>query len=313
MNLIPSPSAVLAGLLPVLASFHPQRAVDQTPTLVTSWQAPLETLRAELVNPFANPELTTPPRLREKEIPTKATTQAEAWVLVDVDAEGTPGQIRPVVIPPCVEGERCEVFEQIARQVARWDFEPGEVQDKEVRSRATVGIQLDWSLSSIQVARILYGPVAGDRIPAPVSVPEFSLDAAIAARTAAGQAAESPEDLVLPEALTQLPAPPNRSIDVDRRSVPVAGDLLVHLTPEGRVDRVLPVVIRPPVLWPFWKSVLSRWTFEPAKSGESPVGCWIRVELLDGKADLGGESKRIVSLKKNIPTPAAAAGAGKKP
>lgn len=312
MNLTSFPSAVLAGLLPVLASFHPQRAVDQTPTLVTSWQAPLEMLRAEKVNPFANPEITAPPRLREKEIPTKATTQVEAWILVDVDAEGTPGQIRPVVIPPCVDGERCEVFEQIARQVARWDFDPGQVQEKDVRSRATIGIQIDWTFSSIQIGRILYGPVAGDRIPAPVVVPEFSLDAVIAARAAAGLAAESPDGIVLPEALSRLAAPPNRSIDVDRRSVAVAGDLLVHLTPEGKVDRVLPVVVRPPNLWPYWKSVLSRWTFEPAKAGEAPVDGWIRVELLEGKAELGGESKRIVSLKKNVPTPVAT-GAGQKP
>ena len=293
---------LLTLLFPSIQAANPSRAVDTTPGIASLWSEPLETPKAVLVNPFAAEKLTVFPKLKDHTTASSAKGSTSIVIATDLDANGKVLRVRRVMIPICDDSSPlCDPFDFIARTVSRWEFQPAVKAGVKVSTRGVVDLRTKFEFDSINIGRIRFGPVEQDVLPPPVSTPLLDLDSVVAKRLAEGGNAELPPGMSEVESVDKIPIPPGKTFSIPGRATSLAGDLLVHLTTTGTVDRILPLDVRPAALWPFWQKTVATWRFEPGRTATAPIDCWVRVTFLEGKTEVSGDVEKVASIKKNLP------------
>ena len=291
-------------LLPLLAAPNAAVLPDRTPSLVISWTAPLDAEKVTVRNPFAPDRLSTIPVLKKREFDSSAKGSAPVFVGVDLDAKGGIVRIRKILMPYCENADgSCQPedpMEATARELMRWTWSPGTTGSRSVGTRAILEFNSKWEADKIFLTKIDFHSIGPAELPPPVRNPLPGIDQLVADRKEEGWTDDLDLGQVSPESLDVLPIPKRRSIDVPLRTASVAADLLVHLAPTGKVDRILPISVRPAVLWPYFQKTVTSWTFEPGKAESGPVPVWTRITAT-GNARIEGEMDEFTKHKKNIP------------
>ncbi|NOZ79452.1 MAG: hypothetical protein GXP48_09815 [Acidobacteria bacterium] len=217
---------------------------------------PVPVLTVAPVNPFAA-ALDVPPTLKRATPPRKLRVLGVARVAAYVDARGVCHGAVPLRLPfPALTASITEGFRK-----AR--FHPALVG----RTPRPAWVVLDITLTGKIKNAILSGQRLTLPSPAKPPVPRVQTQPYPSGRLRTLPAAD-------PATLTSPPTPRKVRIRVPGRQLEVALGALVHVTSDGRCDRLVPLDV-PTGLVRWLAAYLATWQLAPARRGGQPVACWV--------------------------------------
>lgn len=224
--------------------------------LRTEIPLPVPVVPVESVNPFASP-LESLPKVVVSEAPRKVDVAGQALAAAYVDAKGDCLGAVPLVLPfPGLTTALVDEF-----QATR--FEPAHI---------GTTAQPSWTVVKITVeGRVKESIVSDETLEAP--------DQASPSTPVSPPPVAPSGNLVnlpfTPTAdLTAVASPRRFKLKVPARPTDILVRALVHVTPEGRCDRFVPLDLSPG--FDAWlSSYLNSWHLEPATHNGEPIACWV--------------------------------------
>ena len=210
----------------------------------------------EPVNPFAS-SVEVPPSLLQATVPERldATGQAVVAAWVDVD-----GQCREAVV---LEQPFPGLVTPLVAELKDSRFEP---------ARAGTQAQPTWAVLEVGFETEVRTATVLDQV---LQMPDPSAPPAPATPLASappGRLAELPA--TAPSSLTSLAVPRRVKVRVPHHQAEVGVRLLVHVTPEGRCDRFVPLELDGG-LTSWVAAYLATWRLDPGRNGSQPVATWV--------------------------------------
>jgi hypothetical protein len=253
---------LLVAAVAAMAQDTAPRAWQQR--LRTEIPLPVPVVPLDSVNPFSSP-LDSLPTLMASEAPRKVDVAGEALAAAYVDAKGECLGAVPLVLPfPGLTSALVDEF-----QAAR--FEP---------ARIGTTAQPSWTVVKIKVeGRVKESIVSDETLEAPDPVSP-STPVSPPPVSPSGNLVNLP---FTPAAdLTAVAAPRRFKLKVPSRPTDILVRALVHVTPEGRCDRFVPLDLSPG--FDAWlSSYLNSWRLDPATRDGEPVACWV---VYNARADI---------------------------
>jgi hypothetical protein len=217
---------------------------------------PVPVVALESVNPFST-SVDIPPIMISSTAPRKVPVAGEATVAAYVDSKGGCLGAVPLELPfPGLTTAIVDEFRETR-------FDP---------ARTGNSAQPSWTVVEIVVAGKVKESVVTDQsleLPDPAIPPTPSVPPPVAPSGNLVNLPFSP-----PEALSSVATPRRMRLKAPSREADVLVKALVHVTPEGRTDRFVPLDLAPG--FDAWlSSYLNTWRMEPAVRDGQPVGCWV--------------------------------------
>jgi hypothetical protein len=232
--------------------------------LRTEIPLPVPVVPLDSVNPFSIP-LDSLPQLMGSEAPRKVDVSGQAVAAAYVDTKGACLGAVPLVLPfPGLTTALVDEF-----QATR--FEPARIGTTAQPSWTVVNIRIEGKVKeSVLSDQTLEAPDPASPS-SPVSPPPVS---------PSGNLVNLP--FTSAADLTAVAAPRRFKLKVPGRPTDILVRALVHVTPDGRCDRFVPLDLSSG--FDAWlSSYLNSWRLEPATRDGAPVACWVvysaRVEI----------------------------------
>ena len=257
---------VAIALLTVAAAAAAQ---DTTPRawqqrLRTEIPLPVPVVPLDSVNPFSGP-LDSLPTLMGSVAPRRVDVFGEALAAAYVDAKGECLGAVPLVLPfPGLTSILVDEF-----QAAK--FEPARIGTTPQPSWTVVKIKVEGRVKESVVSDESLEAPDPTSPSAPVSPPPVS---------PSGNLVNLP--FTAAADLTAMATPRRFKLKVPARATGITVRALVHVTPEGRCDRFVPLDLSPG--FDAWlSSYLSSWRLDPANRDGEPIACWV---VYSARADI---------------------------
>ncbi len=219
-------------------------------------QLPVPAVELESVNPFALP-IDEPPRLLTSAAPGKVAVQGPLVVAAYVDARGDCLGAVPLELP--FPGLTSVIVDELSGS----RFDPA----MDGTTAAPSWVVIEVSLGG----KVKEGEAAAPQLdlPDPARPPDTSPPPRV---SPSGNLLRLP---AVPAAdLTSLAAPKRFKIKAPGQASDMLLTALVHITPEGRCDRFVPLDM-PLGLRPWLSAYLATWRLEPAIRDEEPAEVWL--------------------------------------
>jgi|PersoiStandDraft_1058852.scaffolds.fasta_scaffold11909_2 hypothetical protein len=185
----------------------------------------------------------------------------------------------------------------VRESLARWEFTAPKKSGAPVAAWATVRADLKIEYSKPQVSRFDFRAVApGDPLPPPLETVWDESWLGKAPPLADRKGAEPAESLDTP------PLPGKTRWRAKSYKGPFSVRLWLEISPSGKITRFVPVELKDPVLLPFLRQTIGRWTFLPAREKGAPVACWGILEI-SGTTSYDVSLLRAASVQKSIGGP----------
>jgi len=210
----------------------------------------------EPVNPFAV-SVDVPPTLLRESLPERLEVTGRAVVAAYVDGDG---QCREAIV---LEQPFPDLVTALVTELKDSRFEP---------ARAGTQPRPAWVVLGVDFATEVRSATVLDQV---LQMPDPSAPPAPASPLASappGRLAELPA--ADPSTLSSLPAPRRVRVRVPRHQAEVGVRLMVHVTPDGRCDRFVPLELDGGLV-PWVAAYLATWHLDPARGDEQPVASWV--------------------------------------
>lgn len=217
---------------------------------------PVPTVELESVNPFSLP-VDTLPRLLTSADPAKLEVEGPLVVAAYVDARGECLGAVPLELP--FPGLTAVTVDELSR----CRFDPATDGATPAPSWVVLEVNLQGKVKQSETGEPQLEPPDPDRPPAITPPPEVSPSGNLL-RLPAVAAAD----------LTSLAVPKRLKIKAPGQVAEVLLTALVHVTPEGRVDRFVPLDM-PSGLGAWLSAYLASWRLEPATLAGAPTEVWL--------------------------------------
>jgi hypothetical protein len=212
---------------------------------------------------------------------------AALFVELRVDASGKPLIVRRVRDPvPSMASET-------QKDLARWSFEAARRAGQKVETWAPLRLDLQVEIEAPEIQLPAVTPITpATPIPAPF---EWGSDET----WYQALNVPDPSDGTVPVTQLDAAAAPKRTPFPDSYKGPFSARLWVHVNPSGRVDRVIPIAASDPILIPYFRKSVPKWTLRPARKGTTAVESWNELTL-SGQVRYKVEIRQIAQLRKPL-------------
>lgn len=267
-----------AAPAPTPALGAPLRITDTGTTLVS---------RLPADNPFGA-AVDVPAAVPVKPVLQKILMNDEMYVAMHVDAKGKAVAFRRARDPiPSASAD-------VQKSLSRWTFDPPKKGGQPVDTWTSLRLDLALEIDSMKVEQFGMTHVTREtQIPAPFEWPAT-------AAWLEGVKAAAPTDGAVPlEQLDLPPTPRKYPWSADSLKHPFTVRFWVHISPAGKLDKIVPILVPDPFMIAYMKQALSLWTFKPARTGTASVDSWNDLTI-SGTVDASIELKQVVSLRKSL-------------
>jgi hypothetical protein len=281
----PSASETRATAEP-LPSPSPRPRTEEAPPLRITEAPAVSVAVLPPENPFGS-DVDAPAALPPKPLVEDAILTSALFVEVRVDSNGKPLIVRRVRDPIPSMGPETQ------KDLARWTFEPARRAGQKVETWAPLRLDLQVEIEAPEIQQSALTPITpATPLPAPF---DWGSDESWY------QALKLPDptDGTVPVSQLDAAAVPKRTPFPDSYRGPFSARLWVHVNPSGRVDKVIPIAASDPILIPYFRKAVAKWTLRPARKGTTPVESWNELTL-SGQADYKVEIRQIAQLRKPL-------------